>query len=275
MLHSRRAAPLVAIAALAPALAHANAGIGFFTPAAMSLVLALIPVVIVEWVILRWRLSVGTGRAFRLALVANLASTLLGAVIGVALDLLLMAGTGMSGVSGPIGFTVSLVLMFGISWWIERRTVASMSPAIPRPLVGRAVLVANLASYAMLVPAVFMLVPQETSFTDRSRMTEVLNAMSVEKRDVAEHHAKTGTFPPARTLEKPTTNTLRIVRTDDGKVTGFIASRRKELDGKAIVYEPEVRGRDIVAWRCYVPEAPLKYFPAACRSANAADAMPF
>ena len=86
---------------------------------------------------------------------------------------------------------------------------------------------------------------------------------------------KTGTFPPARTVEKPTTNTLRLVRGDDGKITGYIVSKRPELDGKAIVFEPEVRGRDIVGWKCYVPQAPLKYFPAACRSNGAGNTSAF
>jgi hypothetical protein len=43
-----------------------------------------------------------------------------------------------------------------------------------------------------------------------------------------------------------------------------------ELHGKALVYEPEVRGGQIVAWHCHVPEAPLKHFPPACRSRGAA-----
>ena len=38
----------------------------------------------------------------------------------------------------------------------------------------------------------------------------------------------------------------------------------------AFVYEPVVRDRQIIEWRCYVPEAPLKYFPTACRFRSAA-----
>ena len=270
---ARRARIVVALAAaLAPAAAQANAGIGFFSPGALSILFGIVPVILVEGVVLRWKLPVGTGRAFVLALVANLASAILGAIIGFGLDLALIAASGASGFSGPVGFTVSLVFMFGLSWWIEKQTVAGMSPAIPLPAVGSAVLVANVVTYAMLVVAVFLLVAQEEPYLDRARVTEVINVMRVERTAVIEHHASTGSFPPARTVERPTANTRRLVREADGRIVGVLASKRPELDGKAIVHEPQVRGRDIVGWKCFVPEAPLKLMPAACRFRSAAQA---
>jgi hypothetical protein len=255
-------------------MAQANAGIGFFAPAAIVLVFAIVPVVLVEGAVLRWKLPVGTGRAFVLALAANVASTILGAVIAVALDLGLGTATGSSGLGGPIGFTLSLALMFGISWWVEKRTVVAMSPAIPVAQASRAVLLGNAVTYAMLVVAVFVLVPGDEPYIDRSRMTEIINVVRVERLEVMEHHAKTGSFPPPRTIERPTANTLRLVREADGRISGFVSSRRAELDGKAVVYEPVVSGRDIVGWKCYAPELPLKVLPGSCRFRNAAEAVP-
>ena len=253
-------------------MAHANAGIGFFTPAAMSILLALVPVILIEGVILRWKLPVATGRAFVLALAANVASAVLGVVLGFGLDLLVGSATGSSGLWGPMGFTISLALMFAFSWWVEKRTVVAMSPAVPVGQASRAVLLANAVTYALLVVAVFVLVPGEEPYLDRSRLTEVLNAMSVEKREVKDHHAQAGTFPPARTVEKPTANSRRITREADGRIVGLIASKKAELDGRALVFEPVVRGRDIVGWKCFSPDAPLKVLPAGCRFRSAAEA---
>ena len=273
MRHSRRAGLAIAMAAC-PAVAHANAGIGFFTPASISLLAALVPVILIEGFVLRWRLPVPMGRSFKLSAVANLASTLLGAVLGVAFDILLSGATGVSGLSGPIGFVISLALMFGITVWIEKRTVARMSPAIPAPLVGRAVLVANAITYALLSVAVFLLVAPEASYSDRSRVTEVINVMIVERAEVLEHYRKTGNFPPARTVEAPTKNTRRLVREADGRILGFIASSRPEIDGRAIVYEPVMGGSQIVGWKCYTPGLPTNIMPAACRFRSAAEALP-
>lgn len=85
MRHSRivRAAAVAGLCA-SPAVAHANSGIGFFTPASMLPVLGVIPVILVEAPVLRWRLELAPRRALFLSLWANLASTLGGAVLGFA-----------------------------------------------------------------------------------------------------------------------------------------------------------------------------------------------
>jgi len=82
MRHSRLGLAVGVSVALAPAVAQANSGIGLFMPAAMANVVALIPVVILEGLIL-WRLlRVTAKRGFYLSLIANLASTLVGLAIG-------------------------------------------------------------------------------------------------------------------------------------------------------------------------------------------------
>ena len=185
---------MAAIAACLPLAAHANSGIGFFIPASMMLVVALLPVIPLEGLILGWRLRVPLRRAMWISFCANLVSTFVGAAIGIALDLAIGGLTGSLGAGGREGLVVSLVLMFGITVWLENRTARQMQPdAAPRILGG--VVAANLVSYALLVAAAIFFVDSDPGL-DRSRVTEVINVMGVEKTGQAEALMSTGRFRP-------------------------------------------------------------------------------
>ena len=253
-----------------PCVASANAGIGFFFPAAIGLIVAFIPVVIVEGAILSWRLRLGAGRGQWVSFVANLFSTVVGVVLGLAFDLALGALTGSMGGAGQIGFLVSFFLMFWISWWLETLSAKRSLPGAAPGTVKRATFLANLVSYLALGAAVLFLPLELEPGFERSRMTEAINAMGVEKTVLSEAFQDTGRFPPPRTQQAPVKGLRRLSIDANGRITSEIASKRSELDGKTLVYEPVIQGKQL-EWRCYVPQAPLKYFPALCRYRDAKD----
>ena len=268
MRHSRLARAAAAGTGSMPGIAFANSGIGFFTPASILLVLAVIPVILVEAPILWWRLGVPGRRALWLSTSANIVSTILGAVIGVAFDLAIGVATGMSGFSGPIGFAIALVPMFALTLWIEWLVIRRMQAGATG--VFSAVLAANAVSYVLLAAAALVFVPPDPTMT-RSRMTEVINVLGVAKVDAAEYFQANGRFR-ASTQEAPTVRTRRVRTEDSGRIVAEIAlPGNAELDGKIVAYEPEIEDGKIVAWHCYVPEAPHKFFPAACRYRSAAE----
>lgn len=264
MRHSSLGRAAIATAGAASTTAHANAGIGFFTPASIVLVVAVIPVILIEAPVLWWRLRIGARRALYVSMCANLVSTLLGAVIGFALDMAVGLATGMMGASGREGVLIALVLMFGISCWLENLVVRRMQPDLPRPAVLGAVLIANLVTYLLLAGVAAATLSPDPMLV-RARMTEVVNVAGVAKTDAAEHFHAQGRFRASR-QEAPTKYVRRVTTEESGRIVAEIASPDKEeLDGKTLVLEPEVREGRIIAWRCYVPEAPLKFFPASCR----------
>lgn len=271
MRHSRLARSAVVSMGLVPGAALGNAGIGFFSPGSMLLVLGIIPVIALEAAVLGWWLRPGVKRAFVLSAGANVVSTLAGGVLGFVLDMVLAGATGSMGSAGREGYLVGLALMFAISWGIENLTVRAMLPESARPRAFTATLVANAVSYAGLAACAFALLPPD-SMPARARMTEVINAAGIVKTEAAEHYEAHGRFK-ALIQEAPTRHTRRVSVEESGRVTAVIAYPAvKELDGKAFVFEPVIRDGKLVEWRCYVPEAPLRYFPAMCRYRTAQEA---
>ena len=270
MAHSSVRPSLVAITACVPLVAHANAGIGFFMPASISLVLAMIPVIVIEGVVLARGLAVGAGRGQWLSLCANLVSTIAGGIIGFALDLAIGSVTGSLGSAGKTGVLFSLAMMFWISWVIEALAVRRMTPAATAGRVWRATLIANLITYALLAAFVAARVAHDGTPV-RSQMTEVVNAAGVARTEAAEHYQTHGRWPA--TVQSFQRKHVRSVRIDEaGRIVAVIRHEtNEEVDGKTLVYEPVLKGGAIAEWRCYVPEAPLKYFPATCRFRNAKD----
>jgi hypothetical protein len=233
------------------------------------LVLGIIPVILVEAPVLGWRLKVSARRALWLSFSANVVSTLLGVVLGLAFDLAIGATTGMSGGAGPAGFVVALVLMFGITLWIESGVLKRMQP--PTPALFQATLLANTISYVLLAAFAVVFVPPDPTL-NRSRMTEVMAVLGVAKLEATEDFNATGRFR-ASAREAPSRHTRRVRTEESGRIVAEIAlPGTQELDGKLVVYEPEVKDGKLLAWRCHVPEAPLKHFPAMCRFRSAAEA---
>lgn len=248
-----------------PFAAHANTGVGFLILTIPVMVVGLVPVILIEAPVLSRVLKVKFLRGLWLSFLANLASTILGAIIGVAIDIpfILALGTGF-----PPVFWVALaalVPMFFITWWIERRVVGRMQPPDTTLLVKRATLVANAISYAALAVAVVLFYPDDPLDT-RSRLTEVIAAMTATKTYSSEEFEKYGYF---RT-DPPPAGVSKYVRSLDRERSGRIVAvismpSRAEIDGKRIVMEPRLEGGKIVEWKCYTPDLDFKYLPAACR----------
>jgi hypothetical protein len=246
-------------------MALANAGIGFLIPASLFIVFALIPIVLIEWPVFAWRLGLPPRRALWVSLAANLVSTFGGALIGVAIDLTLGIATGSAGGTGWQAVLVGLVLMFGITWLIERAVVRRMQPELAPSKAGSVALLANGITYVLLAIASVAFVPGGEPMLARSIMAEVISAAGVEKLEQGEHFQAQGRFN-ARAQESPTQHTRRILVDEAGRITATIAyPGNRELDGRTIVFVPEMRDGKLAAWHCTVPEAPLKFFPAACR----------
>ena len=230
----------------------------------MLAAIAIIPVVGIEAVVLWRRLRLGFGRALWVAFVANLVSTVAGALVALALDFTLVAATSSSGFSGPAGFIVSLCLLFGITVAIEIPCVRAMVDAERKPRAKGATVLANVASYALLAVAA-MFVPPEPSLA-RSEVTEAINAAGVVRAEAAEQYQASRAFTPRVVTPAGSKRVRRVTIDAQGVVTAELAfPQRAELDGKTIVYRPVIRDGRVADWECHVPQAPLKYFPAACR----------
>ena len=189
-----------ALAALACANdAQANSGVGFFFVSVPVVVIALVPAILVEAPILARMLSVSVPRGLWLSLVANLVSTVLGAFIAIAADLLLLGGADSSGMPFSRGAVlVSLVPMFFLTWWLESMSVRRMQPASPRALARRATFAANATSYVLLGAAT-ALIPSDTldfpSGDTRARLSEAILAMSPVRDEVTEYFGAHKRFP--------------------------------------------------------------------------------
>ena len=263
----------VLAAALAlPSLAQANTGIGLgpFLPISMSLVPALVVVIPLEAAILRLILPVRFARLLWLAFLANILSTVVGAVLGFTLDFAFAMQLGLS--LGIAAFVVGLLAMYAMTAWIELAVVRRKLAESPPRAVLRAILVANAVTYLLLVAWAYFVFVANDPMVHRSRMTEVVNVAQVAKTEAAEHFLANGRFRATR-QEKPTVHTRRATTSEAGRITVEIDyPRLAELNGKSLVLEPELREGKLAAWHCYVPDAPLKYFPASCRYRSAAEA---
>lgn len=270
MRHSSLRHFLLAAAAGLPAVAHANTGVGlgFFLGMSTALLPALVVIIPLEALILRFALPVRFLRVLWFAFVANLLSTVLGAIIGAALDR--VAGTQLRSV-GVAGFAGAVLLMYAITVAIEHAVVRRRLGEVPRKAVLRAILIANAVSYVLLVLWTHFMGAAMDSHLHRSYMTEAVNVGGVAKTAAAEYFQAHGRFRADR-KEKPTKYTRRVTTTDTGRITVEIDYPPLDvLNGQALVLEPELHEGKIHAWHCYVPQAPFKYFPANCRFRSAAE----
>jgi hypothetical protein len=111
---NRAALILFSVSALMPTVALANAGIGYFMIALPIVVVALIPAVPLEGLILRPILRVPMRRAMVIALRANIRSTLWGIALGVGADLLLISSSGSAGPEPTKGFLTKAAHAFSV-----------------------------------------------------------------------------------------------------------------------------------------------------------------
>jgi hypothetical protein len=268
----RRAFPLVvcALGLGLPATAHANAGIGFFLVAVPFVAMAMVPAMLVEAPILSRLLDVSFVRGFWWSVSANFASAILGSLIAVAVDVALVATTGSSGLEiNRTTVLVTLVPMFWLTWLLERSTIRHLQPAGATRSAGRATLVANAVSYALLAAAVAF-VPSAMldapSSRTRYQITEAVADMSAARAEVAEYHAAHKRFPAAGSLVSSGRHLRSLRRDAEGRVIGIIEYPGVEaIHGKTVVIAPGMEGNVIMEWICYTPDAPHKFLPAGCR----------
>lgn len=250
-----------------PAVAQANAGIGYHMIALPYVVMALVPAILVEAPVLARLLGVDWKRGLWWSFVANLYSTLFGSILAVVADVVLVGVTGSAGwIPGTGTFLASLVPLFFITWLLEARAVRVRLPAGSTRSAWRATLAANGLSYALIAIAVPLLTPLEfPGYSVRPNMVEVLAALSAEKPEVEEFHRKEGRFPEPRTKQMTSGFTKSLARDADGRLTAEIRYPTvRELDGARIVMRPTVTS-GVVRWDCFAPAAAHKYLPAACR----------
>lgn len=262
----KRIALLAVLAATAALPAHANTGIGLLVMWIPAAIAALIPAILVEAAIFTRLLAQKLDRALWISTVANVASTLAGAVIAILVDIALFWSTGSSGAEwGRAPLLIALVPMFFVTWWLETKVVRRMQPAESKALARRASLVANLVTYAGMAIGVFLLVAPAGGSVNRVHISEVLAAMGVAKADIAEQFQANKTWPAPRNYE-PGRYARSLSADANGRIVVVLSfPGSPDGDGKHIVYEPRVEKGIIVEWRCSSPDLAPKYLPAACR----------
>jgi hypothetical protein len=116
--------------------------------------LALLPVVLVEAGVARRILGWSSGRAFRMATVANLFSTLIGVPVGTCLNPLPLLGY-----AEKLWFLPAMALpLYGVSVVSESLVACQfMEPNVPRRMAWRWAIVANAVSYLFILAALALL----------------------------------------------------------------------------------------------------------------------
>lgn len=265
---------LAFVPALFPASAWANSGIGFMLVSVPAMVLTLIPAILIEAPVLSRMLALPLRRALDLSARANFRSTLLGALIALAVDLLLMGLGGGSGMPPHRGTLVlSLVPMFFLTWWIEHRAVAGTVPETPRKRVLLAVLMANAVSYFALF-AVIAWTPLFIGYDRagyREQLYSTVHVAQPWQRKVEEYWAKHKRLP-GHTADIGVENIAprREIRSMSVQTGGVIVVELRfpgdpDIDGKRLIITPQVSGEAISGWQCRAPELPRNYTPVTCR----------
>jgi len=265
----------VAIAlGLLSAPAWANAGIGFLLPAAPALLLALLPVILIEAPVFAGILRLPFRAGLKLATSVNVRSTWLGFLFALVADIGLMALSG--GSAGPVPgrgpLLGALVPMFFFTLWIEDRAAARKHPELPRQRVALATLAANLLSYAALA-AIILHTPVFRVYDQMGYGEHVYFASRAADRwrEAVEKHWQTHKRFPERAEELGLTPQQE--RRGAGTITlepaGRIVLQLKfpadpELDGKRLIYEPRITG-NALEWKCRAPDLFPRYAPYDCR----------
>ena len=267
----RMRAIAAAALALVPALAHANAGIGYFMIALPVVVIALVPAVPLEAAVLKPILQVPWRRAFPLSLGANIRSTLWGFALAIAVDVVLIGAGGSAGPEPTAGAAiVMLVPFFFLSWWIEHRAVARKAAEIGARRVAAATGAANALSYAGMIVFVALAYPKEGAMNPRAQISEGLLAASAFRTEVTERWSADKKFPvPGAPGFAPVVKPRYRVSLESGGriVVRFTTPGSPPLDGKRIVLTPvlDSSGAEIARWQCGSPDIERRFLPGSCR----------
>ncbi|MBI2748507.1 MAG: pilin [Burkholderiales bacterium] len=269
----RVAATAVALC-LFPTQAWANAGIGYLFPAIPALILALVPVIFLEAPVLAGILRLPLTSGLKLSAAVNVRSTLWGIVIAIVVDIGLIAlgGGSMGPAPSRAALMGSLLPMFFITWWIERRAVVRKYPQLPPARSVNAVLAANALSYAAL-SALIILSPIFKFYDQMGYRDDIsvanMTAYSWEE-GIQAYWQKHKRFPeraddlgPGR--PKPVRHVRTVTLESGGRMVVELSfPDEPELDRKHLIYEPRVVG-DLLQWKCRTPDLPQRYAPYGCR----------
>jgi hypothetical protein len=274
----RRDEPLLraicALIALAPVPALANSGVGFFMVGLPVVLLALVPVIPLEALVLAKILGVPYRRALSLSWRANVRSTLWGFVLGIGLDLALLAPTGSSGMPWTkAAATVALVPMFFFSWWIEHRAVARLATEFPRSRIATATGAANLLSYAAMIAFVWStpMYPARSQTDLRAHVSEAILAGALTRTSVAEFWMNKKRLPSSLEelgIVSPLPDKYSVAIERGGKISVLVITPQiPDLYGKHVVFAPapDATAEGGLRWSCSSPDIEPKYLPATCR----------
>ena len=233
-------------------------------------VVALVPAVLLEAVVLAVMLRLSGRRALWISLRANLRSTIVGVVLAIAVDLALVTLTESAGLE-PTRTSVSLTLLplFFLTWWIEHYAVARLAPEADRRRVLKATGIANLLSYCAMFAFVWALLPAQTSFAIRNRINDASSATVGTRVAITEFWAANGRLPvslqelpdwmPAQTQHAITLEPMSQLS------VRLSAPDIPELHGKHLIYTPVIVDASM-EWQCSSPDIMDRYLPVYCRA---------
>jgi hypothetical protein len=252
-----------------PALAQANAGIGYFLMVLPIALAAFIPVVPAEALVISGVLRLPYRQALMLSLRANLRSTLWGLGLAIVIDLVLV---GLGGSAGPeptrIAATVMLVPLFLLSWRVEHRSIVSNVPGVPARKAALATALANILSYAAMIAAAWMLFPATGAMSVRPHVAQAIAAASEVRLAVGVFHAQHGRFPVnlAELEVQPASKVAQISLEKEGRVSVRIVLPAVEaVHGKRLVFTPAPNATGGLDWRCASQEIEARLLPLSCR----------
>jgi hypothetical protein len=248
-------------------------GIGYLFLVVPLMVVALVVVIPAEGFILSAMLRVPLASGMRLSLRANSRSTLWALLIGIALDLALIALTGSSGPEPTRTAAAWMLLpLFGLCWWIEHRSVARNARESGLVPIAAATGAANVVSFALVAALVWALYPPHESQESRVLISEGLAAASPVRTAVNEYWGTTKSFPPnPRELRFPNEaqqTRFRIALEPAGRISiRFVEPDNRELADKRVYLTPSADAEGL-RWDCSAPELAPRYLPAGCRAGN-------
>jgi hypothetical protein len=241
---------------------------------------AFLPAIVVEAIVLSVVLKPGPLRAAKTALSAGVRSVFIVAVIAIAVELpMRMATDERLGLIWPIGrdvLQVSALALppgFLLAWWIKHTTVRRrLKLYVPRSQILRATGISHvLSTLALAITATVVMTnaPISGKYAVRSRVGEVLGTMSGARLIVAHYVAETGRLP-AKGADVPDgvhQTPQGVVRVGaGGRVTLRVSTRgMPELDGKQFIATPSIPAAGSLVWECRAPEVDNTYLPSECR----------
>ena len=265
-----------ALALLAPAIAYANTGVGFFMLGLPLVVAALLPAIWIEALVYQPMLGLEFRPAIKLSTWANLASTLWGVGLAIGADVVLVSVTGSSGPAPTRAAMFTTLLPFLIlSWRIERRSVGKRLPDAPPRRVELATGVANLVTYACMALAVAVLGAGTQRASARTTVRTAILSATPLRIEVNNHWRETRTFPRPRAAVVPFANApARVELAARGRIVIVVdAPEIARVHGKRIELVPTVVGDGgggaekaaDLQWTCRAVAIEKRNLPLNCR----------